>query len=215
MTGVTPGTDRSELEGEFERAWADTANTRAQPPDHDVNRVLAASYRIRKPLVFTRTMLWDVEVRKAYNPAEYIPFVVRAGSARVWDRRVDAGGEYFLRSSEQRLWLRPDEYGTVLERVYLNHQEQKATFIGASAVTDADGHQVRAGAGQPIFHVEHSVGGSETRPLNRWRIVHLTRAVDDRILEVFAGMAREVWLPEYIEIYIRRDLDIELSRREP
>src|SRR5262249_32226011 len=56
--------------------------------------------------------------------------------------------------------LRPGEYGTVLERVYLNHQEQKATFIGTSSVTDAAGHQVLAGTGQPIFHVEHSVGGS-------------------------------------------------------
>ena len=97
----------------------------------------------------------------------------------------------------------------------MNHQEQKATFIGASSVTDAAGHQVLAGTGQPIFHVEHSVGGSETRPLNRWRIVHLTRRVDDRLLELFSGMAQDVWLPEYIEIYIRRDLDLELSRREP
>jgi len=215
MTGRTPAPNRSELEAEFERAWADTAHTRAQPPDHDVNQMLAAWYDTSKPLVFTRTMLGDVEVRKAYSPGEYIPFVVRAGSLRVWDRRVDAGGEYFLRSSEQRLWLRPGEYGTVLERVYLNHQEQKVTFIGASAVTDADGHRLPAGTGQPIFHVEHSVGGSETRPLNRWRIVHLTRAVDDRLLQVFSGMAQEVWLPEYIEIYIRRDLDVELSRREP
>ena len=215
MTGRTPETNRSELEAEFERAWADTAHTRAQPPDHDVNQMLAAWYDTSKPLVFTRTMLGDVEVRKAYSPGEYIPFVVRAGSLRVWDRRVDAGGEYFLRSSEQRLWLRPGEYGTVLERVYLNHQEQKVTFIGASAVTDADGHRLPAGTGQPFFHVEHSVGGSETRPLNRWRIVHLTRAVDDRLLQVFSGMAQEVWLPEYIEIYIRRDLDVELCRREP
>lgn len=212
---MTPETYRSELEAEFERAWADAAHTRAQLPDHDVNQVLAASYHTSKPLVFTRTMLWDVEVRKAYNPGEYIPFVVFARSARVWGRRADASGDYFLRSSEQRLWLRTDEYGAVLERVHLDHREQKATFIGSPALTDADGHHVRAGTGQPIFHVEHSVGGSETRPLNRWRIVHLTRAVDDRLLEVFSGMAQEVWLPEYIEIYIRRDLDMELSRREP
>lgn len=215
MTETMHGTNRSELEAEFERAWADTAYTRAQPPDHDVNQVLSARYRTSKPLVFTRTMLWDVEVRKAYNPGEYIPFVVLAGSARVWGRRADASGEYFLRSSEQRLWLRPDEYGAVLERVHLDHREQKATFIGSPALNDADGHHVRAGTGQPIFHVEHSVGGSEIRPLNRWRIVHLTRAVDDRLLEVFSSMAQEVWLPEYIEIYIRRDLDVELSRREP
>jgi len=215
MTETRRETDRSELEAEFERAWTDNVHTRAQLPDRDVNQVLAASYRVSKPLVFTRTMLWDVEVRKAYDPALYIPFVVLAGSARVWDRRADAGGEYFLRSSEQRLWLRPDEHGTVLERVHLNHREQRVTFIGASAVTDADGHQVRAGTGQPVFHVEHSVGGSETWPLNSWRIVHLTPAVDDRLLEVFTGLAQDVWLPEYIEIYIRRDLDMELSRREP
>lgn len=215
MTETTPETNRSELEAEFERAWADTAYTPAQPPDHDVNQVLSARYRTSKPLVFTRTVLWDVEVHKAYNPGEYIPFVVLAGSTRVWGRRADDSGEYFLRSSEQRLWLRPDEYGAVLERVHLDHREQKATFIGSTALTDADDHHVRAGTGQPIFHVEHSVGGSETRPLNRWRIVHLTRAVDDRLLEVFSSMAQEAWLPEYIEIYIRRDLDVELSRREP
>lgn len=205
----------TELEMEFERAWADSAYTRARQPDRDVNQVLAEWYQTSKPLVFTRTMLWDLEVRKAYNPGDYIPFVVRAGSHRVWGRAVDGSGERFLRSSEQRLWLRPDEYGTVLERVHLNHREQKATFIGASALTDPDGRHVRAGTGQPIFHVEHSVGGSETEPLNRWRIVHLTHGVDGRVLEPFSGMAQEVWLPEYVEIYIRRDLDTGLSRRAP
>jgi len=128
---------------------------------------------------------------------------------------VEDSGECFLRSSEQRLWLRPGEYGTVLERMFLNHRKQKATFIGALGLTDPDGRQVRAGTGQPIFHVEHSVGGSETEPLNRWRIVHLTQGVDDRLLERFSAMAQEVWLPEYVEIYIRGDLDTELSRREP
>ncbi len=207
--------DRAELEMEFGRAWADSAYTRARQPDRDVNQVLAEWYQTSKPLVFTRTMLWDLEVRKAYNPGDYIPFVVRAGSARVWGRAVDGSGERFLRSSEQRLWLRPDEYGTVLERVHLNHREQKATFIGASALTDPDGRHVRAGTGQPIFHVEHSVGGSDTEPLNRWRIVHLTDGVDGRVLELFSGMAQEVWLPEYVEIYIRRDLDTGLTRRAP
>src|SRR5262249_56984998 len=72
MTGKTPETNRSQLEAELERAWADTAHTRAQLPEHDVNQVLAAWYDTSKPLVFTRTMLWDVEVRKAYNPGDYI-----------------------------------------------------------------------------------------------------------------------------------------------
>ena len=34
-------------------------------------------------------------------------------------------------------------------------------------VAGADGTLLRAGAGQPLFHVEHSVGGTELRPLNR------------------------------------------------
>ncbi len=51
-------------EGEFERAWADPRNTRVEPPSVDVNRVLAEHYRTSEPLTFTRTMLWDMEVRK-------------------------------------------------------------------------------------------------------------------------------------------------------
>jgi len=56
-------------------------------------------------------------------------------------------------------------------------------------VAGADGTLLRAGPGQPLFHVEHSVGGTELRPLNRWRIVHLTDAVDERLIERFERMA--------------------------
>jgi len=67
--------------------------------------------------------------------------------------------------------------------------------------------------GQPLFHVEHSVGGDESRPLNRWRIVHLTDKVENRLVERFTLMANDVWLPEFIEIYIRSDLNIKLTRQ--
>src|SRR6266571_2765533 len=69
---------------------------------------------------------------------------------------------------------------------------------------------VRAGSGQPLFHVEHSVGGTELQPLNRWRIVHLTDALDERLIEGFERMARNPWLAEHAEIYIRDNLGIEL-----
>ncbi len=55
-------------EGEFQRAWADPSNTRLELARVDVNRVLAVHYRTSEPLTFTRTMLWDMEVRKAWSP---------------------------------------------------------------------------------------------------------------------------------------------------
>ena len=50
------------------------------------------------------------------------------------------------------------------------------------------------------------------QPLNRWRIVHLTHALDERLIEGFEGMARNPWLAEHTEIYIRGNLGIELTR---
>jgi len=202
-------------EGEFQRAWADHSNTRFELPPVDVNRVLAEHYRTSELLTFTRTMLWDMEVRKAWRPDRYIPSVVREGSAHTWDRHSAADGtESFVRSSQQRHWLEPAEYGLVLEQVCLNPTQQKVTFIGAAELPDRDRNLLRAGARQPLFHVEHSVGGDETRPLNGWHIVHLTDRPDHRLVERFTLMANDVWLPEFIEIYIRSDLNIKLTRRD-
>ena len=202
-------------EGEFERAWADPSNTRFELPSVDVNRVLAEHYRTSEPLTFTRTMLWDMEVRKAWRPDRYIPSVVQKGSAGTWSKRSVADGtEPFVRSSQQRLWLEPAEYGLVLEQVSLNPTQQKVTFIGAAELPDREKILLRAGARQPLFHVEHSVGGDESRPLNTWRIVHLTDRAEHRLVERFTLIANDVWLPEFIEIYIRSDLNIKLTRRD-
>ena len=202
-------------EGEFQGAWDDPSNTRFEMPPVDVNRVLAEHYRTNEPLTFTRTMLWDMEVRKAWGPDRYIPSVVWEGSAHAWGRRSVADGiESFVRSSQQRLWLEPAEYGLVLEPVCLNHTQQKVTFIGAGELPDRDGNIIRAGVQQPLFHVEHSVSGDESRPLNTWRIVHLTDRPEPRLVERFTLMANDVWLPEFIEIYIRSDLNIRLTRHD-
>ncbi len=201
-------------EGEFERAWVDPRNTRFELPPVDVNRVLAEHYRTNQPLTFTRAMLWDTEMRKAWRPDRYIPSVVQEGSAGTWSRRSVAGGaESFLRSSQQRLWLEPTECGLVLEQVHLDHTQQKVTFIGAAELPDPDRNILRAGARQPLFHVEHSVDGDESRPLNRWRIVHLTDRSERKLVERFTRIASDVWLPEFIEIYIWSDLNIKLTRR--
>ena len=99
-------------EGEFQRAWADPNNMRFELPPVDVNGVLAEHYRTSEALTFTRSMLWDMEVRKAWRPDRYIRSVVRQDSARAWGRRSAADGtETFVRSSHQRLWLEPAQYG--------------------------------------------------------------------------------------------------------
>ncbi len=111
-------------------------------------------------------------------------------------------------------WLEPAEYGLVLEQVCLNPTQQKVTFIGAAELPDRDMNLLRAGARQPLFHVEHSVGGDESQPLNTWRIVHLTDRPEHRLVERFTLIANDVWLPEFIEIYIRSNLNIKLTRRD-
>jgi len=212
-------TDRTEapalppFETEFARAWEHPGHTRYQLPDTDVNQVLAARYTTGGPLAFTRGMLWEMEVRKAARPGSYIPFVVQAGSDRSWNRHYGDGGEYLDRCSMQRLWLHPERYELILERAFLNHGEQKVTFLGVPELSGPDGTPIRAGTGQPQFHVEHSVGGSDSQPLNRWRIVHLTEAVDQRLTAVFEHMAASPWLAEHTEIYIRNDLGIQLTRK--
>ncbi len=198
---------------EFAGAWDNPRYTRYQLPDIDVNKVLADRYPTGGPLTFTRRLLWDMEVRKASRPGVFIPYVVRQGSDRSWNRHESDGSEYLDRCSMQRLWLSSERYELVLERAVLNHNEQKVTFLGVRELTDADGRLLRAGTGQPLFHVEHSVAGSDMRPLNRWRIVHLTDAPDERLMAVFKHMAASPWLPEHTEIYIRSVLRIQLARR--
>jgi len=200
-------------EDEFQHAWADPSNTNIELPPIDVNRVLAEHYQMSEPLRFTRAMLWDMEVRKSRRPDLYIPSVVLKGSAQTWCERSAADdAESFNRSSQQRLWLEPDKYGLVLEQTFLNSVQQKVSFIAAADLAGPDGNHLHAGMDQPLFHVEHSVGGDELQPLNRWRIALLTDKPEPKLAERFALISGDVYLPEFIEIYIRNELNIELSR---
>lgn len=193
----------------FERAWNDPANTRYEMRPVDINRVLDEYYDLSEPLLFTRSMLWDMEVRKARRPDLFIPFVVAEGSADAW-----GDGDTFTRKSSQRLWLAPERYGLIIERTHLDHTAQKVTFIGVAQHPDRDGEPLHATTEQPIFHVVHSVGGEETRPLNEWLIVYLTDGPDERIVEVLENRDRDPWLPMFVEIYIRDVLGLGLTRRE-
>jgi len=199
---------------EFAAAWADPRHTRFELPAADINKLLAGRYATGSPLAFTRDMLWEVEVRKAWRPDRYIPGVVRAGSAHAWGLRDRADGtETFIRSSEQRMWLQPGEYGLVLEQTHLDHTAQTATFIGTAALAGPDGEPLHADPRQALFHVEHRADGEPGQPVSRWRIVHLTRQPSPVLSQVFARLATSPWLPEYLEIYIRDDLRIPLERQ--
>ncbi|MFC9299328.1 hypothetical protein ACFTWH_30365 [Streptomyces sp. NPDC057011] len=205
----------TQAEAEFESAWNNERYTQVELPPVDVNRVVAEHYDAEEPPAFTRAMIWDMEVRKAGNPGAFIPYVVKEGTAAAWVPGQEGGelGDEFVRQSQQRLWLEPSEYGLVLEEVSLNHERQLVTFIGRAEFPDTQGNTLIADTGQPLFHVQHGVAGTDERPTNTWRIVVLTDGVDERIEKVFAAMADEVWLPGFLENYVRDVLGIVLTRR--
>jgi hypothetical protein len=194
---------------EFERAWSDPANTAIDFPPVDVNQVLRERYVLDRDLVYTRRLLWDMEVRKAATPDLYIPSVVRPGSVSVWR----SSPTVFTRASDQRLWLRPQTFGVVIEHVHLDEQRQSVYFIGTAEYRTPDSQTIRAGGEQPLFHVEHWVEGQEDRPVNRWRIVHLTPSPDQALLDHFTAMGRDPYLRDFIEVHLREVLGCTLTRK--
>jgi hypothetical protein len=204
-------------EREFERAWADSRYTRTEPGPIDVNEKIQQFFRTSKPLTFTRTMMWDNEVRKGWRPDIYIASAIRPGSVRSWGGTHSADGlETFARVSMQRQWLMPEEYGCVVERVRAYHKKQKIVFIGTSELRDDSGTLVRADTKQPLFYIEHWVEGTENQPVAKWRTVHLTEQPNPLIPETMKQFLKS-WptpgFPEFIPIYITRDLNIGLEPR--
>jgi hypothetical protein len=195
---------------EFEEAWSNPAFTRFELPPVAVNQVLRQKYLSKKPVQVSRSMVWDMELKKSWDPLSYIPYVV--SEAHAWGRHsLEEGVERFSRSSIQAGWL-GDSKGRVLEDVFIDRSQSRILFLGRSRM-DCDGVEHVCGSNQPLFHVEHAVGGTEEEPHNLWRIVVLTEREDDRFKEPFRQMVREGWLPGFLEIYISRDLGIPLSRR--
>jgi hypothetical protein len=197
-------------EREYSEAWTAPSSTRFELRPVDVNAVLKNRYRMNPEQTLTRTMIWDMETKKAWDPLTYIPYVV--SQARSWGRTsLSDGSTRFFRSSLQRGWITPDE-GRVLEDVFVSDAKQTIYFLGRPRMVEENGNTIAASPFQPLFHVQHAVGGSEQTPLNLWSIVLLTKAPDPRYCEPFEQMVRTGLLPGFIEIYIERDLKLRLSR---
>jgi hypothetical protein len=192
----------------LDEAWRTPGVTAIDLPPVDVNRVLAERYELDRDVAFTRETLWDMESRKAAAPDVYIPTVVEAGSATKWPSVRHDGLEDFTRVSDQRLWADPDRFGTIIEHVRLDHDNQRAFFVGG---TDFEGRT--ATTDQPIFHVEHSVAGPQDQPLNLWRIILLTEQVDQGLLDVFTEMGEDPYLRVFIEVYLQKDLGVSFRRK--
>ncbi len=111
-------TSFSKAKEEFDEAWHNPVHTPIEPDPVDVNALLQEHYSVSEPFRLTKPMLWDAEVKKAWDPGIYIPGVVREGES--WGRKLlENGEENFLRASRQRAW-RTDVDGQVLEEVYLS-----------------------------------------------------------------------------------------------
>ncbi len=195
---------------EFHRDWISRENTPFEFPAVDLNTVLRDHYQLSEPFVLTRNMVWDMQVRKANDAETYLPGMVRPGTAQRWE----TGESDFVQVAEHRLWLDPDRYGLVIQRVHLDHERRAVLLLGTGHIATPEGDYLWAGTDQPLFHIEQIITGAETRPVLTRRIVHLTDEPDPRITAAFATMSREVWLRDMFEVYIRRDLGIGLTRRE-
>lgn len=209
---------------EFEAAWRDPNCTQFALPPLDVNKVLNEHYAVKPPIRLTRSMLWDMVLKKAWDPSTYISYL--ASDGRSWGRHnLEEGCEGFSRSSVQTAWISQGQ-GQVLEDVFINRNEflshaypgpsltlRRILSLGRRELTNEKGEHIYAGHHQPLFHVEHGAGGSESEPLNVWRIVFLTESNDQRFVETFKQMIKTGLLPGFLEIYIERDLHRQLSRR--
>lgn len=197
----------------LEAAFKDPNNTPIDLEPSNVNQVIKSRHYDADPdLHYTKTHLWDMEVKKAHNPAKYLRHLLRPGSLQVFNVQKDGPTETFVRITDQGTWLDPTKYITVIEQVFLDYDKEKAFFIGVPEVEGPDGGKIVAGTQQPLFHVEHSVTGTEDEPLNVWRVVLLDKDEDGKLKEVFKNVAASPYLREFNEVYIREDLGKKLER---
>lgn len=211
MTALTPFLQSFDAaKHAYEAAWNDPNHTTFELPAVEVNDVLRRRYKMSPKRMLTKAQVWDMEEKKAWDPKTYIPYVVFEGGS--WGRiTLSDRTSRFSRSSIQKAWI-SDERGRVLEDVYVGGIDHGIYFFGCRAFPDQKGNELQADSFQPLFHVWHGVGGSDDAPTNLWSIVLLTPEPDPRYSEPFKTMVREGWLPGFIEIYIKRDLRVDLSR---
>jgi len=193
---------------EFEAAWVNPDFTRFELPPVRVNQVLDEKYIMEPSIRISRKMVWDMELKKAWDPLRFIPYVVSEGKS--WGRHeIGQSYERFSRASVQAGWI-TSQRGQVLEDVFLDHLNQRILFLGRNQMQGEGGSLIASGY-QPLFHVEHGVGGTEEEPLNLWRIVVLTKGMDERFTEPFKQMVARGMLPGFLEIYIEQELKAKLN----
>jgi hypothetical protein len=195
-------------------AAADPSNTPITFPDDHVNETIGSHYTVDEPFTYTLTQLWDMEVKKARNPAKYLRPIIRPGSLKVFDTQVNGDIETFTRVSDQRRFQNPAEFGTVIEQVRIDHAKHQVFFVGIPEVTGPDGEKIVAGKNQPTFHVIHGALGEENAPKNTWKVVFLTEKRDEGLQETLENMGKSPFLSMYNEIYIQEDLGRTLTRKE-
>lgn len=197
----------------FNEAFAEPGNTTVDMPPIIVNRILhSGSYKVNPSITYTRTHLWDMEVKKAHNPDLYLRHILRPGSLQIFDVVKNGPVETFIRVTDQKAWTDPSKYTTVIERVSLDSDTHQAFFIGVPEIDGPDGRKIVSGKEQPIFHVEHSASGTEREPQNIWRIVFLDKDENGELQETFKRMAASPYLREFIEVHIREVLGEGLVR---
>jgi hypothetical protein len=195
---------------EFERCWADPNATRFELPAVGVNETLSKLYTVTPPINLTRSMIWGMECKKAFDPSTYVPYVV-SEAGLLGRRQLNDGSDHFIRWSTQKAWL-SEQGGQVIESIFIDHSNQRIVFLGIGQTTSEDGQTITAADYQAFVHVQHAAGGSEENPRNLWRIVFLTDRQDERYIRPFEAMATAGFLPGYLEIYIEKDLSVKLMR---
>jgi hypothetical protein len=199
-----------DAERAYREAWANPAHTRFEFSPVDVNKVVRERYRATPAKRLTRASLWDMETKKAWDAMSYLNYVAK--EAHSWGRHtLSDGAERWCRASMQRGWIKHDEYGQVLEDIFISHTKQTVYFFGRARMTEPNGKELTASTFQPLFHVMHGVGGPDDEPQNLWSIVLLTDKLDPRYLAPFEARLDE-GLPGFVEIYIQKDLGVQLTK---
>ena len=177
-------TSAASAHSEFERCWHDPNATRFELPLIGVNEILSGHYIMRPQINLTRSMIWDMECKKALDPSTYVPYVIsQAGHSE--PRQLSDGCDHFIRWSIQKAWI-GEQRGRVIESVFIDHSNQKIIFLGIAEMSSEDGQTISAVDYQPLVHVEHAAGGSEHNLYNLWKIVFLTDIKDGRYSQPFS-----------------------------
>lgn len=182
---------------EFEEAWQNQLYTHYVAPAADINHIFVQqSDEYLKKFKLTGTQLWEAEKKKAWDPKTYIPHVVSVGESF---EKSDLGDEItFMRRSLQKSWLDPEVIVPVLEEVHVFERDRKVIFLGRTPNNSTE---------QSLFHVEHSVGGTEENPTSLWRIIFLTsdKKYSEGLAEAFLSRPAS-FLPMFVQQYVRHDL---------